>query len=372
MSAGSDARWMRLALDLARRGLGRTAPNPAVGAVVVRGGRLLGRGTTGDGGRPHAETVALAEARARYGPDALRGATAYVSLEPCAHHGHTPPCSEALIEAGIARVVCPIEDPDPRVSGRGFARLAAAGLEVDRGFMAAEAREVQAGFLSRLERRRPSLLLKLAATLDGRIATATGESRWITGAEARLRAHLMRAEADAVLVGAGTARADDPMLDVRGLGPVSQPVRVVADGSLTLSLGSRLVVTARAIPVWILHLPDADPARRAAFEAAGVRTIPVQAGADGALDLCRALEALASAGITRAMCEGGGRIAAALLAADLVDRLALFHAGRTIGAEGLPVVGSLGIGALAEAPSFERVSVSEIGADLLSLWRRAH
>ena len=214
-----DARWMHMALTLAARSLGRVAPNPAVGAVLVQGGRVLGRGATADGGRPHAEAVALDQARARYGRQALTGATAYVTLEPCAHHGQTPPCAEALAAAGIARLVCPLEDPDRRVSGRGFAALAAAGIAVETGLMAAEARRLNAGFLSVVERRRPHLTLKLAATLDGRIATAAGESRWITGAPARTRAHLLRAQTDAVLIAAGTARADDPPRDGRGRRP---------------------------------------------------------------------------------------------------------------------------------------------------------
>ncbi|TFG89253.1 MAG: bifunctional diaminohydroxyphosphoribosylaminopyrimidine deaminase/5-amino-6-(5-phosphoribosylamino)uracil reductase RibD, partial [Hyphomicrobiales bacterium] len=257
---------MRMALTLAARSLGRVAPNPAVGAVLVRDGRVLGRGATADGGRPHAEAVALEQARERFGAGALRAATAYVTLEPCAHHGHTPPCSDALIEAGIARLVCPLEDPDARVSGRGFAALATAGVVVETGLMAAEARRLNAGFLSCVERRRPHLTLKLATTLDGRIATRQGESRWITGSRARTWVHLMRAQADAVLIGAGTARADDPMLDVRGLGPrVVQPVRIVADGGLSLPLTGRLVASAGEIPVRVLHRPGAPAERRAAL-----------------------------------------------------------------------------------------------------------
>ncbi len=367
-----DARWMHMALTLATRSLGRVAPNPAVGAILVQGGRVLGRGATADGGRPHAEAVALDQARARYGRQALTGATAYVTLEPCAHHGQTPPCAEALAAAGIARLVCPLEDPDERVSGRGFAALAAAGIAVETGLMAAEARRLNAGFLSVVERRRPHLTLKLAATLDGRIATRVGESRWITGEAARTRVHLMRAKADAVLIGAGTARADDPMLDVRGLGPrAARPVRVVADGGLSLPLTGRLATSAREIPVRVLHRPGAPVERRAALIGLGVETVEVAARDDGLLDMAAALRRLAEGGVTRVLCEGGGRLGAALLAGGLVDEIALFTAGKAIGGDGVPGVGAFGLDRLAEAPGFELESVEPVGADVLSLWRRA-
>ena len=366
-----DARWMHMALTLAARSLGRVAPNPAVGAVLVQGGRVLGRGATADGGRPHAEAVALDQARARYGRQALTGATAYVTLEPCAHHGQTPPCAEALAAAGIARLVCPLEDPDQRVSGRGFAALAAAGVAVETGLMAAEARRLNAGFLSVVERRRPHLTLKLAATLDGRIATREGESRWITGAPARARVHLMRAQADAVLIGAGTARADDPMLDVRGLGPrAAQPVRIVADGGLSLPLTGRLAASAREIPVRVLHRPGAPAERRAALKGLGVEMVEVAAHNGGLLDMADALRRLAEGRITRVLCEGGGRLAAALLAGGLVDEIGLFTAGKAIGGDGVPGVGAFGLDRLAEAPGFELESVEPVGADVLSLWRR--
>jgi diaminohydroxyphosphoribosylaminopyrimidine deaminase/5-amino-6-(5-phosphoribosylamino)uracil reductase len=370
---------MRMALTLAARSLGRVAPNPAVGAVLVRDGLVLGRGATADGGRPHAEAVALKQARKRFGSDALTGATAYVTFEPCAHHGHTPPCAEALIDAGIMRVVCPMEDPDPRVLGRGFAALTAAGIAVETGLMAPQARRLNAGFLSCIERRRPHLVLKLAATLDGRIATRAGESRWITGAPARARVHLMRARSDAVLIGAGTARADDPMLDVRGLGPrVAQPVRVVADGGLSLPLTGRLAASAREIPVRLLHRnidhetrgPDTAAGRREALRSAGVQTVEVKTEGDRLLDMANAMRKLAEGGITRVFCEGGGKLAAALLAGGLVDEIALFSAGKVIGGDGVPGVGVLGLDRLTDAPGFELENVEPVGADLLSLWRR--
>lgn len=366
-----DARWMRMALMLAARSLGRAAPNPAVGAVIVCEGRVLGRGVTGHGGRPHAEAEALAQARERHGAGALRGATVYVTLEPCNHHGQTPPCAEALVAAGIARVVCPMQDPDPRVSGRGFAALAAGGVHVETGLMEAEARRLNEGFLSVIARNRPHVTLKLAATLDGRIATRGGESRWITGPAARAMVHLMRARADAVLIGAGTARADDPMLDVRGLGPlVAQPVRVVADGALTLPLESRLARTAREIPVRLLHRPDAPPARREALQAQGVETVELPASGDALLDMDAALRHLAGAGVTRVLCEGGSHLAASLLAAGLIDEIALFTAGVAIGGDGRPMLDALGLERLADAPRFALRESTVIGGDVLTRWQR--
>jgi diaminohydroxyphosphoribosylaminopyrimidine deaminase/5-amino-6-(5-phosphoribosylamino)uracil reductase len=259
---------MRLALSLGARGLGRVWPNPAVGCVIVKGGRVVGRGWTQDGGRPHAETVALAQAGA-----AARGATVYVSLEPCDHHGQTPPCSEALVAAGVARVVVALTDPDPRVAGGGLQTLRKAGIEVLTDVCEAEARLAHRGFLSRVTQGRPMLTLKLATSSDGRIATATGESQWITGPEARRHVHAMRARHDAVLVGAGTARADDPSLTVRGLGIAQQPVRVVLSRRLDLPENSALMRTAAQVPVWLCHGPDAPCAARDAWDRAGARRI---------------------------------------------------------------------------------------------------
>jgi len=359
-----DTRWMRAALALARRGLGRTWPNPAVGCVIVRDGRVLARAATARGGRPHAEAAALAAVG-----DA-RGATVYVTLEPCAHHGQTPPCTDALIAAGVARVVCPLQDPDPRVSGRGFAALRDAGVAVEVGCMADEARRLNAGFFSRIERGRPDVTLKLATTLDGRIATRTGESRWITGPLTRRRVHLMRAEADAVMIGAGTARTDNPMLDVRGIGLADRaPVRVVADGALSLPLAGRLARSAASPPLWILHRSDADPERKRALADAGASMIEIESRG-GVLLMEAALRALAERGVTRLLVEGGGRLAASLLAAGLVDRLALFTAGKTVGNDGAPAVQAFGLTELAEAPVFALDRIDALDGDVLALWSR--
>ncbi|MCB1331503.1 MAG: bifunctional diaminohydroxyphosphoribosylaminopyrimidine deaminase/5-amino-6-(5-phosphoribosylamino)uracil reductase RibD [Maritimibacter sp.] len=356
---------MAHALTLGRRGLGNTWPNPAVGCVIVKDGRITGRGWTQPGGRPHAEVVALAQAGT-----AARGATAYVTLEPCAHHGKTPPCAEALVAAGIARVVVALTDPDPRVNGQGLARLRAAGVAVTEGVLAEAARIDQAGFLSRVTRGRPYVTLKLASSFDGRIATASGESQWITGPEARRHVHALRLRHDAVMVGAGTARDDDPGLTVRGLGARHQPVRVVLSRHLDLPPDSQLARTARDVQVWLLHGDRADPARAATWQDAGARLLPVPVR-HGALDPGAALKILGEQGLTRVFCEGGGSLGAALMAEGLVDELIGFTAGLALGAEGRPSLAAMGIGALAEAPRFTLIETKAIGGDVLHRWRRA-
>ncbi len=361
MTGEDDHRWMGAALQLGRRGLGRVWPNPAVGCVVVRGGRVLGRGWTGDGGRPHAEAVALAQAG-----DA-RGATAYVTLEPCAHHGRTPPCAEALLAAGVARVVVGTGDPDPRVAGRGLALLRGAGVEVAQGVREAEAQRDHAGFLLRVTVGRPAVTLKLAASLDGRIAIASGESRWITGAPARALVHAMRARHDAVMVGAGTARADDPLLTVRGMGERPQPVRVVLTSDLDLPLDGRLARTAREVPLWLLHGPE-GAGRVGPWEALGARCLPVPGGPRR---LSASLRVLGGEGITRVFCEGGGEVAAGLLREGLADEVAAFGAGLALGAEGRAMVGALGLERLAQAPRLRLAEVRQVGGDVMAVWRAA-
>ena len=356
---------MAHALALAARGLGNVWPNPAVGCVIVRDGRVVGRGWTQAGGRPHAETGALAQAGA-----AARGATVYVTLEPCAHHGRTPPCAEALVAARVARVVVAMQDPDPRVDGSGIARLKEAGIAVDTGVLAAEAQHMQRGFLRRVRTGRPMLTLKLANSLDGRIATATGESRWITGPEARRAVHGLRASHDAVLVGGGTARADDPALTVRGLGAVRQPVRVVWSRHLDLPLNGQLAATARQVPVWLCHGADADPGLSAAWRDLGAEPIPLETGRARQIDPAAALQALGARGLTRVFCEGGGALAASLLSAGLVDTLITFAAGLALGAEGRPALGALGIDRLADAPRFDLRDLRRLGADAMLVWER--
>lgn len=355
---------MRLALSLGARGLGRTWPNPAVGCVLVRDGRVVGRGSTAPGGRPHAEVIALRQAGA-----GGRGATAYVTLEPCDHHGESGPCSAALIAAGVARVVVATRDPNP-VAGGGAARLRAGGIEVVEGVLRAEAEEDHRGFFTKLRAGRPMLTLKLATSVDGRIATASGESQWITGPLARRRVHAMRMRHDAVMVGAGTMRADDPGLTVRGLGAEHQPVRVVLSRRLDVPLEGQLGCTAREVPVWLMHGPDAPQAARAAWIERGARLIEVATGPGGQIDIAAAMARLGDVGLTRVFCEGGGTLAAALLSADVVDDLAVFNGGLALGAEGMPAIGAMGIAHLSEAPKFTLRSVERVGEDGLALWRR--
>jgi diaminohydroxyphosphoribosylaminopyrimidine deaminase/5-amino-6-(5-phosphoribosylamino)uracil reductase len=362
----SDTAHMDAALALARRGQGTAWPNPSVGCVIVRDGRVVGRGVTAEGGRPHAETVALGMA----GQAAL-GATAYVTLEPCSHHGKTPPCAQALIEAGIARVVVAMRDPDPRVDGRGIAMLADAGIEVSEGVRQAEAEEQAIGFVLRITQGRPLVTLKLATTLDGKIATRTGESQWITGEAARKTAHALRGSNDAVLVGVGTVLADNPMLTCRIEGMRGRPVvRVVLDSHLRTPLTAALVASAVSAPAWIIHRHDADRVRQAGFASAGVRLFPVAASAGTGIEPGAALAALAEAGITSVLVEGGGKVAASFLRAGLVDRVAWFHAPAVLGADGWPAVQGLGIGALSAMPRLERQRVTRLGGDVLTELRR--
>jgi diaminohydroxyphosphoribosylaminopyrimidine deaminase / 5-amino-6-(5-phosphoribosylamino)uracil reductase len=363
--APRDLAYMRAALGLARRGLGQVWPNPAVGCVIVKDGRVGGRGWTQPGGRPHAETEALARAG-----KAAKGATAYVSLEPCSHHGKTPPCAEALIAAGVARVVAAVKDPDPRVSGAGIARLKAAGVAVETGFCAAEAAELNAGFFCRVKHGRPLVTLKLATSLDGRIATAGGESRWITGPSARERAHLLRATHDAVLIGTGTALADDPLLTCRLPGLESRsPVRIVLDRKLRLPPALRLFTEAGQMPAWVVTLAKSSPTRRGAHAKQGVEIVAVDPDAAGGIDLAAMLRALGGKGLTRLLVEGGGTLAASLLRAGLVDRLVWMRAPLALGGDGIPAIAALGLGDLAAAPRFDLISSETAGGDLIETYR---
>ncbi len=364
-----DLRNMGTALVLARRGLGNVWPNPAVGCLLVRedeNNRVVGRGWTRAGGRPHAEAEALRQAE-----ELARGATAYVTLEPCDHHGKTPPCSQALIDAGLKRAVVAVEDPDPRVSGRGLARLEAAGVEVVRGLGEEEAAEINAGFFFRIRKGRPLVTLKVASTLDGRIATHTGDSKWITGKQARAWAHMLRAENDAIVVGSNTALADDPQLTCRlpGLGD-RQPVRIVIGARLNLPLAAGLVRTAMETPTWIVTVASGDPAHAEAYRKAGVKLIEVDADESGHPNPAQVLRELGRLGLTRIMVEGGGRLCAALLKAGLVDRLAWFRSPKVIGGNGVPAAAAFGIDAIGQAPAFVRDSLEEVKGDHLETYHK--
>ena len=353
---------MALALALGRRGLGRTWPNPAVGAVIVRrdGGqpRIVGRGWTQPGGRPHAEIEAL-----RRAGEAARGADLYVTLEPCSHHGKSPPCADAIIAAGVARVVSAIEDPNPEVAGAGHARLRAAGLAVTVGVGADEARLDHAGHLRRMRDGRPHVVLKLAISVDGKVGAAGRKPVAITGEAVRDRVHLMRAQSDAVMIGIGTALADDPMLTCRLPGmAASSPVRIVLDSGLRLPLGSRLVQSAREVPVWAVAGAEASRRAEKALTAESV-TVLRAAHAHGRLDLAAALKLIAARGITRLMVEGGPTLAAALLAADLIDEAVLFHSPTVVGADGVDALEGMPLAALTESPRLKCVASESVGAD---------
>lgn len=356
-----DPSHMRAALALAARGLGNVWPNPSVGCVIVRDGRVVGRGWTQPGGRPHAETEALKRAGT-----AARGATAYVTLEPCCHWGRTPPCTDALTAAGVARVVVALRDPDPRVDGAGLEKLRAAGITVEEGLCAAEAAALNAGFIKRVRQGLPMVTLKLATTLDGRIATATKESRWITGPEARRAAHALRARHDAILVGSGTVLDDDPDLTCRLPGGVPvPPLRVVADARLRIPPTARLVRTARQVPTLVATVPGHPQAMLAPLREAGVEILELEAG-PGGLAMRGILGALAARGVTRVLAEGGSGIAAALIREGLADGLAWFHAPGVIGGDGIPAAYALPLPDLASMPRFRRIASRPVGPDWLT------
>ena len=354
---------MQAALSQARAALGRTFPNPPVGAVVFRGDRVLGRGHTHPVGGPHAEIVALERARRRVGDRGLRGAAMAVTLEPCSHTGRTGPCTERLLKAGLRRVFVGHVDPHPEVAGRGVRRLRRAGVEVRVGVLEAECREQHRGFLSVVERGRPFVTLKLAASLDGRIATSAGESRWITGPAARAAVHRLRARTDAILVGSGTALADDPELIARrGDRVVHRPVRVVVDGRLRVPPDAQ-VYRGEAARTWVLCARSAPAVRRRALARIGAVLIDVPRKGR-LLDVRRGLARLADAGLTQVLVEGGGRLAASLLREDLVDEVHWFVAPKLLGGDGIAALGALELRALSDARTLDDLRVRRVGSDV--------
>lgn len=364
-----DVGFMDLALSLGRRGLGRTWPNPSVGAVVVRPDVgtpiIVGRGWTAPGGRPHAETQALARAGS-----AARGATLYVTLEPCSHHGQTAPCVDAIISAGIAEVVSAIEDPNPQVLGKGHRRMAASGIRVRVGIGAEQALLDHAGHIQRVRQGRPHVMLKLAVSADGKAGLAGRRPVAITGETATRHVHLMRATSDAVLTGIGTVEADDPLLTCRLPGMAGRsPIRVVLDSKLRLNVGTQLAKTAREFAVWILTGEAADAAREAVLRAQGVE-VTRSCQADGQLDLRGALAILARRGITRVMVEAGPILAAALLRADLIDQAVLFRSAESIGPTGIDALEGLSLDALTGSPRLRLVGKERIGSDTMETFER--
>ena len=359
---------MSIALTLARRHTGRTGGNPSVGCVLTADidgePRIVGRGVTALGGRPHAETQAIANAVAP-----VADCTAYVSLEPCSHQGKTGPCCDALIAAKVGRVVIALEDPNPKVAGQGIRKLKDAGIDVEVGVMAAEARATSAAFLTRMEKSRPLVTLKVATSLDGRIAAHTGASQWITNEMARRRAHLLRATHDAIMVGSNTALMDDPLLTCRieGLEDHS-PIRVIADGRLRLPLTSKMVRSADERSTIILTLKGGDRTREQAYADCGIDVITVSPGEDGLMDMKSALDSLAERGVNSVLVEGGAHLASSLLQNELVDRLVWFRAPSIIGGDGTGAVAPLGVDHPDRAPNFHLIESRRLGDNVMEVY----
>jgi diaminohydroxyphosphoribosylaminopyrimidine deaminase / 5-amino-6-(5-phosphoribosylamino)uracil reductase len=364
-SDGQDRRFMQVALRLALRAQGRTAPNPAVGALIVdpATGEVIARGSTQPGGRPHAEAEVLAAA----GRDA-RGKTMYVTLEPCSHHGRTPPCADAILQAGIARVVCPIEDPDPRVSGKGVALLRQAGVTVDMGLCAHAARWMAAGHILRMTQGRPFVQLKLAMSRDGLIVRGDGAPRWVTGPEARALGHLMRARADAILVGRGTVSDDDPDLTCRlpGLAGAS-PRRVVLDAHFRTPSTAKLVRTAGDVPVTIIG--GTDTAAPHYPSGVTVGRAPLAGREPGRIDLGAVLGGLSEDGITRLLVEGGPTVARSFLDAGLVDEALIFRGTEPLGSAGLPPILDGSLEVFEDTRRWRLADERSIGADRILRYR---
>ena len=368
VSKAADRRFMELALTLGRRGQGRTWPNPAVGAVVVKDGVIVGRGWTQPGGRPHAEPEEL-----RRAGEAARGATLYVTLEPCSHVGKSPPCTEAIIAGGIARVVSAIEDPNPEVAGQGHARLRAAGITVDIGLGALEAAHDHAGHFRRVRDRRPHVILKLAVSSDDKIGAAGHKPVAISGEAAKARVHLLRAQCDAILVGIGTVLADDPLLTCRlpGMEPQS-PVRVVLDRSLRIPGTSRLVHSARETPLWVMtsNLSEAPAAMKLGAAGAHVIRVATTATPPPGLDLAAVLHALSEKGITRLLVEGGARVASSFVAAGMVDEVWLLRGPDAVGTDGVAALDALPLTAITQSPAFKRSASETLQKDTLTIYER--
>jgi diaminohydroxyphosphoribosylaminopyrimidine deaminase / 5-amino-6-(5-phosphoribosylamino)uracil reductase len=369
MTPTEDARFMALALALGARGLGRAWPNPAVGAVIVRndgaGPVIVGRGWTQPGGRPHAETEALQRAG-----EAARGATLFVTLEPCSHHGRTPPCADAIVEAGVARVVSAMVDPNPEVSGAGHWRMADAGVVVEVGVGAEEAARAHAGHIRRVRDGRPHVMLKLAVSADGKAGLAGRRPAAITGEPTRAQVHALRAMSDAVLTGIGTVLADDPLLTCRLPGMAERsPVRIVLDSALRLPPESRLAATARDVPLWILAGEAAPKKRVEALQRRGVEILGVASSA-GRLELAAVLRHLAERGITRLMVEAGPILAAAFLAEDLVDEAVLLRAPTSIGADGIEALEGHPLETLTRSDRLVLARSETVGVDTMEHYQR--
>ena len=360
-----DLRWMDAALNLGERSLGLAAPNPAVGAILVKNGAVVGRGATAPGGRPHAETIAIAEAG-----EAARGATLYVTLEPCSHVGVSPPCADAIVAAGVARVVSAIEDPNPLVAGQGDARLRAAGIEVILGPGASQARRDHRGHILRVTAGRPSVTLKLAQTADGFAAGGPHDPRLrITGQIANARVQVMRSQHEAIMIGLGTALIDDPMLTVRLPGLDRRPWRVVLDTHLSLPLRSRLATTAEGLPTLVFAGPDAPKEAAERLADLGVAVERVALDQEGHVALEQALRALAARGVTRVFSEGGPGVGSRLITLGLADDIVLLTGEKPLGRPGLPALNEEARAAIAE-DRYRLVERAVYGSDDFRRWER--
>ena len=359
--AGADRHFMRLALREASKGVGRTRPNPAVGAVVVRDDVVVGRGYHRRAGDHHAEVNALHAAG-----ELARGATIYVTLEPCNHTGRTPPCTRAILRAGIRRVVIGMPDPNPHVAGGGADFLAAQGLAVSMGLLEGECRRLNRPFLKHAATGLPWVIMKAGMSLDGRIAVGGGQSGWLTGTRSRRMVHRLRDRVDAILVGIGTARVDNPALTTRlAKGQGVDPLRVVLDTDLRLDPACKMLTQVSAAPTWVFCGERASVARQRALEQAGAVVKRVGTGADGRLDLGLVLRELGSAGLQSLLVEGGGVVHGAFMRARLVDQVMLFVAPLFIGQEGIPVLGALGLTRIADGPRLREVRTRRLDQDLL-------
>ena len=359
-----DARFMALAFTLGRRGLGNTWPNPSVGAVIVKDNVIVGRGWTQAGGRPHAEVEAL-----RHAKKAAQGATMYVTLEPCSHHGKSPPCADAIIKAGIARVVSALEDPNPEVAGKGHAKLRDKGVAVDVGLGEDEAHRVHAGHIMRVTNGRPYVLLKLAVSADGKAGLAGRKPVAITGEEARTRVFQMRAASDAILVGIGTVLSDNPQLSCRLPGMFERsPVRVVLDATLKLPLSTSVVATVRETPTWVFTSSKPSAIAEEILQQKGCKVFRVS-DTDGKLDFDAVLKVLAGEGITRLMVEGGPKLAGAMAAAGLVDELALLRGAKNIGADGIDPLDGMPLDGF--TGQLQARGSEKLGPDTLEMHERA-
>ncbi|WP_018131935.1 bifunctional diaminohydroxyphosphoribosylaminopyrimidine deaminase/5-amino-6-(5-phosphoribosylamino)uracil reductase RibD [Effusibacillus pohliae] len=352
----TDAEYMKLALELASATNGRTWPNPMVGAVVVNHGRIVGIGAHLKAGEPHAEVYAL-----RMAGDAARGGTIYVTLEPCSHYGRTPPCAERVIESGVARVVVAMLDPNPLVAGRGVERIRQAGIEVEVGVLEAEARRLNEVWITAIHERRPFVWMKAAMTLDGKIATGTGDSKWITGEQARREVHRMRDRADAILVGIGTVLADDPQLTTRLPEGGRNPLRVVLDTRLRMPETAQILKP--EAPTLVACGPAADPAKIGRLQARGIEVLQL-ALADGRIDLNELLAELYKREVTLLLVEGGGEVHGSFLQAGLIDKVTMFVAPKLIGGNGQSPVGGAGFSRMGDAIALQNTTVEMFGNDL--------